>query len=66
MKLGLTRLNEAHAVAEKLGIKKMVVHSGHMPLLYFKEWHKEKSHYFWKEFYERQACGFYHLYRERV
>ena len=66
VKLGLTRLNEAHAVAEKLGIKKMVVHSGHMPLLYFKEWHKEKIPLLLERIYERQACGFYHLYRERV
>ena len=63
--LGLTRLNEAHAVAEKLRIKKMVVHSGHMPLLYFKEWHKEKSLYFWQEFMKDKPEDFV-IYIENV
>lgn len=65
VELGLTRLNEAHAVAEKLGIKKMVVHSGHMPLLYFKEWHKEKSLYFWQEFMKDKPEDFL-IYIENV
>lgn len=65
VELGLNRLNEAHAVAEKLGIRRMVVHSGHMPLLYFKEWHKEKSLYFWKEFMKDKPEDFI-IYIENV
>lgn len=65
VELGLTRLNEAHAVAEKLGINRMVVHSGYMPLLYFKEWHKEKSLFFWKKFMEDKPEDFI-IYIENV
>lgn len=65
VEMGLARLNEAHGVADKLGIKKMVVHSGHMPLLYFKEWHKEKSLYFWREFMKEKPEDFI-IYIENV
>lgn len=50
VELGMTRLNEAYAFAEKLGVKRMIVHTGYVPLLYFRQWHLEKSLYFWKSF----------------
>lgn len=58
VELGLTRLNEAYRMCEKLGVNRMVVHSGYQPLLYFKEWHHEKSLYFWKKFLEDKSEDF--------
>lgn len=50
VELGLERLEEAWRAAEHLEIKRIVLHSGYFPLLYFKQWHHDKSMYFWKEF----------------
>ncbi len=46
------RLDEAYLLAKSYGINKMVVHSGHMPVLYFDEWFVEQSAKFWKEYME--------------
>ncbi|MCQ2546362.1 MAG: sugar phosphate isomerase/epimerase [Clostridia bacterium] len=48
--LAMDRLNQAAEIAIEAGIKKMVVHSGYVPFVYFKEWHHERSVEFWKEF----------------
>lgn len=48
--LAMDRLNQAAEIAMEFGIKKMVVHSGYVPFVYFKEWHHERSVEFWKEF----------------
>lgn len=50
VQLGLDRLAEAYAVCTRLGVKKLIVHSGYIPLLYFREWHIEKSACFWRRF----------------
>ncbi|MCQ2547759.1 MAG: sugar phosphate isomerase/epimerase [Clostridia bacterium] len=47
---GMTRLNQAYDLCRKLGIKKMTVHSGFIPVMYYKTWHIQKSVEFWKEF----------------
>ena len=47
------------------GIKHMVVHSGYIPNLYYKEWHLEKSVEFWKEYMADKPETFY-LYIENV
>lgn len=65
VELGLTRLNEAYAAADSLGIRRMVVHSGYMPLLYFKEWHKQKSIDFWRRYMADKPKDFY-IYIENV
>ena len=44
------RYEQAWEMAQKLGIHRMVVHSGYIPLIYFPEWFTEKSIAFWKEF----------------
>lgn len=44
------RYEQAWAMAQKLGIHRMVVHSGYIPLIYFPQWFTEKSVAFWKEF----------------
>ena len=48
--LAMDRLNQAAEIAIEHGIKKMVVHSGYVPFVYFKEWHRDRSVEFWKEF----------------
>ena len=48
--LAMSRLNQAAEIAIEFGIKKMVVHSGYVPFVYFKQWHHERSVEFWKEF----------------
>lgn len=48
--LAMDRLNQAADIAISVGIKKMIVHSGYVPFVYFKEWHHDRSVEFWKEF----------------
>lgn len=56
--LAMDRLNQAAEIAIGFGIKKMVVHSGYMPFVYFKEWHHERSVEFWKEFMADKPADF--------
>lgn len=48
--LAMNRLNQAADIAMEFGIKKMVVHSGYIPFVYFKEWHINRSVEFWRDF----------------
>lgn len=57
-KLAMDRLNQAADIAMEFGIKKMVVHSGYVPFVYFKEWHRDRSVGFWKEFMADKPEGF--------
>lgn len=50
--LAMERLGQAADAAKELGARKMVVHSGYMPHVYFKDWHKERSVEFWNRFME--------------
>lgn len=63
--LGYDRLNEAYDVAMRLGISKMVVHSGYLPLIYYREWHLEKSVIFWRKFMSDKSSDF-NIYIENV
>lgn len=63
--LGLTRLEEAYEVCRRIGADKMVVHTGFLPLIYFKEWNHEKSVCFWKNFMENKPKDF-NIYIENV
>lgn len=49
-RLTRTYLHEAYLLAEKVGAKKMVVHSGNVPTTYYPEWFIDRSIAFWKEF----------------
>lgn len=51
--LAMKRLSDAAGIAKGLGAVKMVVHSGYVPNIYFKQWHVERSVEFWNEFVER-------------
>jgi len=56
--MGMERLEEAYQVCRRMGIHRMVVHSGYMPLLYFKDWHHQKSVDFWRHFMENKPEDF--------
>ena len=48
--LAMMRFNQAAELALRYCIRKMVVHSGYVPFVYFKEWHIPRSVEFWTEF----------------
>lgn len=50
VKLTRKRYEQAWAMAQKLDIDRVVVHSGYVPLVYFPQWFVEKSVAFWKDF----------------
>ncbi len=56
--LATDRLNQACGVCRRLGVDRMVVHSGYVPFVYFKEWHIERSAEFWQEFMSDKADDF--------
>ncbi len=43
------RYRQAFRLAADLGIRKIIVHSGYVPLIYYKSWFSERSVEFWKE-----------------
>lgn len=57
-KLAMERLDAAALLALKCEAKKMVVHSGYVPLIYFKEWHRDRSIEFWHEFMADKPMDF--------
>lgn len=65
VELGMERLQQAYGAVRSLGIRRMVVHSGYMPLLYFKDWHHEKSVRFWRSYMADKPADF-RLYIENV
>ena len=48
--LALQRMEEAYELCMKIGVDRMIVHSGYFPPMYYKEWHHEKSLLFWERF----------------
>lgn len=56
--LAMERLNAAASIAQAFGIKKMVVHSGYVPFVYFKSWQVERSIEFWSQFLEDKPSDF--------
>lgn len=44
------RYQQTYELASTYGIKRLVVHSGYVPLIYFKSYFVERSVTFWKEF----------------
>lgn len=50
VKITRMRYEQAWTMAQKLGIDRVVVHSGYVPLIYFPQWFVEKSVAFWKDF----------------
>lgn len=56
--LAMERFDMAADLARRYGAKKMVIHSGYVPLVYYKEWHINRSVEFWKEFMDHQPDDF--------
>lgn len=56
--IGMMRLNQAYEVCELLGVKKMVVHTGWLPFIYFKQYQVEKCAEFWRSFLEDKPADF--------
>lgn len=56
--LAYKRFDQAAELAIRYGADKMVVHTGYIPLVYFKEWHVERSVEFWDRFMEGKPDGF--------
>ena len=54
----MERLEQAYEVVSELGIKKMIVHTGWLPFIYFKEWQAEKSAIFWEKFMAGKPADF--------
>ena len=63
--LASDRLNQAYDICRRLGINRMVVHSGYVPFVFFKEWHRERSIEFWQEFMKGKD-GNFTIYIENV
>ena len=63
--LGMERLNQAYLVCSELGVKKMVVHTGWLPFIYFKEYQAEKAAKFWQSFMANKPQDF-EIYIENV
>ena len=48
--ISMERYNQAYNLMQGYGLKKMVLHGGYIPLVYFPQWYVERSIEFWKEF----------------
>lgn len=55
---GKKRLEQAFEVCMRLGLKRMVVHSGFLPIMYFDTWHIERSVDFWSEYMRNKPADF--------
>ena len=61
----LTRLKQAALGTRKLGLNRMVAHTGYYPTVYFDQWHIKQSPVFWARLMEDQPEDFT-LYIENV
>jgi sugar phosphate isomerase/epimerase len=50
------RYRQSFELAARLNIRKIIVHSGYVPLVYFKSWFTERSVEFWKDFMSEQKA----------
>lgn len=48
--MALYRLRQAARVCQRLGVRRMIAHSGYAPMMYYPEWFVPKSIAFWREF----------------
>ena len=56
--LARQRLEQAAALALEFGARRMIVHSGYMPFVYFEEWQVDRSVEFWTEFMADKPSDF--------
>lgn len=50
VQLTFDRYDEFLRLAKEIGAKRMILHTGYFPFLYYPEWHLEKSLEYWPEF----------------
>lgn len=55
--MALYRLRQAVRVCQRLGARRLIVHSGYAPMLYYPEWFVPKSIAFWREFARSLPSG---------
>ncbi|MCI8609783.1 MAG: sugar phosphate isomerase/epimerase [Firmicutes bacterium] len=56
--MGRRRLEDGFSVCRAAAVNRMVVHSGYVPFIYFKEWQAEKSALFWQDFMRDKPADF--------
>lgn len=64
-KLAAQRFDQALTLAQSYGARKLILHGGYNPRLYFSCWYVEQSALFWKEFLEKHP-GEYEICLENV
>ena len=52
------RLEQAYRLMRRYEINKMIVHSGYIPNLYFRDWFAERSSVFWRDFLSDKPADF--------
>lgn len=63
--LAKQRLNQAFEICKSLSVNRMIVHSGWVPFIYFKEWQAKRGAEFWQDFMADKPENFY-IYVENV
>ena len=63
--LGMERLNQTYDVCAALGVNRMVVHTGWLPFIYFKNWYVDEGSQFWQKFMADKPSDF-NIYIENV
>lgn len=63
--LAKQRLNQAFEICSALSVKNMIVHSGWVPFIYFKEWQAKRGAEFWQDFMADKPEDF-NIYVENV
>ena len=48
--ISMERYNQAFELMWRYGLKKLILHGGYIPMVYYPEWYIEQSILFWKEF----------------
>ena len=57
--IAMVRLNQAYEVCRKLGVNRMVVHSGYVPTIYYPGWYLTEAVPFWQRFMEDKPDSFH-------
>lgn len=56
--LSMERYNQAYQLMDSYGLKKLILHGGFVPNVYFPEWYIEQSIAFWKDFLADKPVDF--------
>lgn len=56
--ISMERYNQAFDLMQHYGLKKLILHGGYVPMVYYPEWYIEQSILFWKEFLENKPEDF--------